>query len=123
MTTNNDDISQLSKLLEKTLKLYEEDRKIALNIYHTFNKQLESILDEGALMSEDGSIEKRINEAFTNISSSSKNLTTVIDALVRVITTQLNNTSREAVAKNFNPGSQIPTHAVNLAKLISDSKD
>ncbi len=119
--SNENEISQLSKLLEKTLKLYEEDRKIALDIYKTFESQLSDIRDEGALMSEDAAIENAMNTAFRNITTSSKNLTTVIDALVRVITVQLNNQSRENISKNLmggSDGSRIPQGVVDITKLL-----
>lgn len=112
-------LDRLVSLLERTLAIYEEDRATALTNYRDIKNQLEQILDD-AHMSEDGKIESEMNRALDLVFKSSNKLETVIKTITTITISQLNNESRERVAKVL--VDRVPDKAIDFDEMMKDAK-
>jgi len=104
------------QLLERTLAIYEEDRTTAISNYQSIRSQLENILDD-AHMSEDGKIESEMNKALDLVFKSSNKLETVIKTITTITINQLNNESRERVAKVL--VDRVPDKAIDFDEMMA----
>lgn len=112
-------LDKLVALLERTLAIYEEDRNRAIENYDNIQKQLDNILDD-AHMSEDGKIETELNKALDLVFKSSNKLETVIKTITNITISQLNNESRERVAKVL--VDRVPDKAIDFDEMMKDQK-
>jgi hypothetical protein len=112
-------LDKLVALLERTLAIYEEDRNRAIENYDNIQKQLDNILDD-AHMSEDGKIETELNKALDLVFKSSNKLETVIKTITNITISQLNNESRERVAKVL--VDRVPDKAIDFDEMMKDAK-
>ena len=112
-------LDRLVQLLERTLAIYEEDRARAIDNYIAIRDQLTEILDE-AHMSEDGKIETEMNKALDLVFKSSNKLETVIKTITTITISQLNNESRERVAKVL--VHRVPDKAIDFDDMLRDQK-
>ena len=94
-------IKKLVELLEKTIAIFEADRIMALENYNRFKEQLDTIIEQDAIMSEDGIIEERMNRALELVFKSSTKLEAVINTITKIMINEVNNESRERVAKSL----------------------
>ena len=111
-----DNLDRLVQLLERTLAIYEEDRTTAISNYQSIRSQLENILDD-AHMSEDGKIESEMNKALDLVFKSSNKLETVIKTITTITINQLNNESRERVAKVL--VDRVPDKAIDFDEMMA----
>lgn len=109
--------SQLTQLLEKTLSMHEADRQLALDNYNMLKRQYESIV---ALveMSESGAVEKAMNDSLSLVFKSGERLDKVIQLISKMLMTNMTNDSRERMAKTFS--NRTINQPVNIRGLLDD---
>lgn len=134
MNLNDDKLNELSKLLKDSIKVYEDDRAMAVQNYQDMKSQLENILeggggsdedgDSGFEMSQDCKLEAEVNKALKLVFEASRKLDKVIFHVTNVIIAQLNNESREKIADKFQQGSSnlIPNRPVDFKQLQNRGK-
>lgn len=127
MSINNsnmgDKLKELSNLLKQALTIYQEDRKIALKNYNEMKGQLNSILESGFDMSEEGKIENECNKALKLLFLSGERLDNVIQTISKIIITQLNNETKQEIAKHIfsgDDGTKKITSPVNITNLLKE---
>jgi len=92
-----DQLNELTVLLKQAIALYAEDRKIAIENYEDFRKQLDDILSVQD-QSEEAGIEGEVNKALKLVFESGKRLDAVIQTVAKIIMTQMHSESREKAA-------------------------
>jgi restriction endonuclease Mrr len=115
---NKDNIQQLVDLLTRSLQLFEEDRQLALTNYNNLRSQMDSILEEDAHMSEEGSMERLLNDAVSLVFKSSQKLEAVINTITKITINELNNESRERVAQSLS--GSMPKGPVSFNQLMDE---
>lgn len=119
---DNKRLERLSQLLEKSLQVGEENRQLAIQNYKLLKYQLESIY-ASADMTEDAKLESEVNKSLQLVLNTSKDLDKVIDAIVKIITTQLNSESREKISETFTrSGGLIPKKPVDFDAIIQGKR-
>ena len=124
---NNDKLNELTVLLKESIKISKEDRELAKKNYDELKTQLESVLDTGVEGSEEYKLEREVNSALKLVFQSGDRLEKVIDAITKVIVSQINAESRESIANNifgggaWNGSKKIIDSPVNLKKLLEDN--
>jgi hypothetical protein len=78
-------LEKLASLLEKSISIMEENRTAANKNHHYFNGMMKKIHDEIVNVSEDGIIEKSVNDSLKLLIESAKVLETPIQALTKVL--------------------------------------
>jgi len=122
------ELEQISTLLEEALDIYRQDRALAEDILKDFRKQLFDIItNQDMEMSEEGKIEKAVNDAFANVVKAGQRLDNVIMTISKIITTQLVNESRESVAAkifglNNRESEKIIEGPVDITKMLEEKK-
>lgn len=126
----NEKAEKITELLQKAIETAEHDRTLALNNYKALKEQLEQIISEGMHMSEECSLEKETNTALKLVFQSSERLDKVIKITSDIMINQLNNLTKEKIAKTFATAREI-TGPVDIekfkrksvvAQLMDDSK-
>jgi len=119
------DLTKLTSLLEQTLDTYQADRKIAKANYDMLVNQLESIHGDEMYMSEDGKLEKEVNNALRLYLDAGKRLEKVVEILTRIIIEKLNNESKEKVASiltTLNKDQGYIDNAIDVSMLKHNKK-
>lgn len=101
MDQQNDKLDKLTKLLEKALKIYEEDRALSIKNYNKFREQLDNILSQEFEMSQEGRLEAEVNKALKHVFDSGQRLDNVINAVKNILVNQMHSESREKIAKEI----------------------
>lgn len=127
----NEKAEKITELLQKAIETAEHDRTLALNNYKDLKAQLDAITGSlGLHMSEECSLEKEINTALKLVFQSSERLDKVIKITSDIMINQLNNLTKEKIAKTFATAREI-TGPVDIEKfkrksvvtqLMDDSK-
>jgi len=113
-------IEEVEKMLKKTIDIFEEDRELALDNYNRVRKQHEECLENGDFeMSEEGILEGARNEALSLVFKSGDRLDKVMKTTAEIMITQLNNMSRERIAKEmkFDPQKSKPKSFLPIEKI------
>lgn len=113
-------IEEVEKMLKKTIDIFEEDRELALDNYNRVKKQHEECLENGDFeMSEEGILEGARNEALGLVFKSGDRLDKVMKTTAEIMITQLNNMSRERIAKEmkFDPQKSKPKSFLPIEKI------
>jgi len=118
LTFDEEKLKKLSGLLEESICIYRSDRDRAIAHYDDLKRQLANILNGPFEMSEEAALERECNKALKLCFESSKRLDDVIKHVTDVIMTQLNNETREKVAKQLaGSGGGFPSKPVNFNQL------
>lgn len=109
--TKNTDIvevrlNKISELMEESLTIFRKDKKLAMQNYDQLRSQLDDLLETGIEMSEEGKLEKQVNEAFKIYIMAGKKLDDTINALNKILITQLNNQTKLQVANKLSEGNE-----------------
>lgn len=109
--TKNTDIvevrlNKISELMEESLTIFRKDKKLAMQNYDQLRSQLNDLLETGIEMSEEGKLEKQVNEAFKIYIMAGKKLDDTINALNKILITQLNNQTKLQVANKLSEGNE-----------------
>ena len=122
MDEHSEKISQLTKLLQQSIALYEEDRKLAIQNYESLRDQRDHVVNELNLeMSEEGKLEKEMNTALKLVFESGKRLDQMIETLSKLMITQLNNEARERIAGTLAGSERTVQKPVDLRELLHQS--
>lgn len=116
-------LEQLTRLLEKCIKIFEEDRKLATDNYNNFCEQLEAIKADFQ-MSDGGAIEAATNNALDKVIKTGYRLEKVLQ-IVSTITLQImRQESQERIAKivTGGGGNNAITHTVDIKQLMDSQK-
>ena len=89
-------LEKLASLLERSISIMEENRKTANVNHHYFKDMMKKIHDELDNVSEDGIIEKSVNDSLKLLIESAKVLETPIQALTKVLIARI---QTDAIAK------------------------
>jgi len=130
MTENNNSekLDELTSLLKESIKISQEDRKIAKQNYNDLKQQLEIILETGVEGSEEYKLEREVNNALKHVFASGDRMEKVIDSITKVMVAQLNAESKEAIANNifggggWNGSKKVIDSPVNIKKLLEDNQ-
>ena len=122
---------KITELLQSAIDTAEKDRNLALSNYKDLKAQLDAITGSlGLHMSEDGKLEMQVNTALKLVFQSSERLDKVIKITSDIMINQLNNLTKEKIAKTFATAREI-TGPVDIEKfkrksvvtqLMDDSK-
>ncbi len=110
----------LQELLEKVIKIYEENRTLAIDNYKTIKKQYDNIISM-VEMSESGAVEKAMNEALNLVFKSGAQLENVINVVSKMLMTNMINDSKERVAKTFSQ--RTLDKPVDIQNLLEDKHE
>ena len=89
-------LEKLASLLEKSISIMEENRTAANKNHHYFKDMMKKIHEEIDNVSEDGIIEKSVNDSLKLLIESAKVLETPIQALTKVLIARIQS---DAIAK------------------------
>jgi len=92
---------KITELLQNAIATAEKDRAMAVENYETLKGQLDAITSEGLHMSEEAKLEARVNAALKLVFQSSERLDKVIKITSDIMINQLNNLTKEKIAKTF----------------------
>lgn len=93
---------KVTELLEQAIKTFESDRKRAIQNYEALKAQLDGITKElGMHQSEEAKLEAQVNVALKLVFQSSERLDRVIKTTSDIMINQLNNLTKEKIAKTF----------------------
>lgn len=98
---------KITELLQEAIRTAEKDRALAENNYQMLKEQLEKITSDSREdgltieMSPDGELEKACNTALGLVFKSSERLDKVIKITSDIMINQLNNLTKEKIAKTF----------------------
>lgn len=104
-------IEAVEKMLKRVVDIFEEDRALALDNYEKIKQQHEDTLENGDFeMSEEGILEGARNGALSLVFKSGDRLDRVMKTTAEIMIAQLNNMSRERIAKEmkFDPNKNKP---------------
>ncbi len=82
-------LNRLADLLEKTVLIFEETRKKAIDNHDYFKGLMENHHNEDSTISEDGVLEKATNDSMKLVIESSKTLEQPINTLTKILTTKM----------------------------------
>lgn len=99
-------LNKISELMEESLTIFRKDKKLAWQNYDQLRMQLDNLLETGIEMSEEGKLEKQVNEAFKIYILAGKKLDDTINALNKILITQLNNQTKLQVANKLAEGNE-----------------
>lgn len=124
MTEIQVNLKKLSDMLEEVKLIFEEDRKRAIEHYKILKRQYDEVIQE-LPFSDDGILEKEMNNALKIINECQKTLYPLITALSKIIDTQLKGqTMREISGNGFNGNGarkiDSPVDLNQLQKYIED---
>lgn len=102
-------LEKLSNLLETAIEIQQENRKTAMKNYEYFSNTMRGTHTEDATLSEDGILEKETNKALSLLLDSSKALEKPIEALTRILSTQMNSSALKSL------GSTTITTPINIS--------
>lgn len=94
-------LNKLSTLLENSIAIMEENRKMAIENYNYFKAILETTHSANETISEDGVIEKATNESMKLVIESAKTLESPISALTKILTAKM---SADAIKESVRNG-------------------
>lgn len=120
-------VEEVEKLLKRVIAIFEEDRNLALENYDKIKTQHEDCLEHGDFeMSEEGILEGARNSALGMVFKSGERLDKVMKTTAEIMITQLNNMSRERIAKEMKfdpnkskPKSFLPIEQIKKQKLLA----
>jgi hypothetical protein len=93
-------LDKLSNLLENSIAIMEENRKMAIQNYNYFKSILETTHESNETISEDGVIEKATNESMKLVIDSAKTLESPIAALTKILTAKMSADAIKDASKN-----------------------
>jgi len=120
-------VEEVEKLLKRVISIFEEDRNLALENYEKIKEQHENCLENGDFeMSEEGILETARTSALSMVFKSGERLDKVMKTTAEIMITQLNNMSRERIAKEMKfdpqkskPKSFLPIEQIKKQKLLA----
>ena len=93
---------RVAELLESAIKTYENDKQMAIENYNALKSQLDNITGSLDLhMSEEAKLEAQVNVALNLVFKASERLDKVIKITSDIMINQLNNLTKERIAKTF----------------------
>lgn len=98
------EIMRISEMIEDILKAYKEDREIAKKNYELLKDQLEEIYESGMPMSEEGALEKSVNNALKIYIDVNKRLDKAFEIVSKMFNTQTNNHTKLLIADKIIDG-------------------
>ena len=100
-----DDLEKLTELISRTLELFEEDRTLAKENYDSIDAQLAEALVESEWGYTDGAkLEAEKNKSVDLYMKAGDRLTKAIEAMSKIVITNLNNENRLQVASKLTLG-------------------
>ncbi len=113
------ELYKVSKLLEESIQLYREDRKMALENYIALKEKLEELWEAGIPMSEEGALEREVNKALKLSMESAVRLEKAIEVLSKISIANMNNMTKLQVADKLVDGQSKLTTPVDFKQLTS----
>ena len=115
-------LEKISGLLDESLEIFRTDKKMAKVNYDMLRNQLDNLLDAGMEMSEEGKLEKAVNDGFRLYIQAGERLDSAINALNKILITQLNNSTKLQVANKLSNGEgpKYLDQPANFRNLIED---
>lgn len=113
------ELYKVSKLLEESIQLYREDRKMALENYIALKEKLEELWEAGIPMSEEGALEREVNKALKLSMESAVRLEKAIEVLSKISIANMNNMTKLQVADKLVDGQSKLTAPVDFKQLTS----
>lgn len=113
-------VEEAEKLLKRIVSIFEEDRALALENYNKIKEQHENVLENGDFeMSEEGILETARSSALALVFKSGDRLDKVMKTTTEIMISQLNNSSREKIAKEFrfDPTKSKPKSALSIENI------
>lgn len=93
-------LNKLSNLLENSIAIMEENRKMSIENYNYFKSILETTHAANETISEDGVIEKATNDSMRLVIESAKTLESPIAALTKILTAKMSADAIKESARN-----------------------
>lgn len=121
VTLIGEHLQELTNLLRENINIYRSDRDMAVANYKSLKEQMDEIIGEKHLMSEDAALEKQLNTALGLVFKASERLDGVIKIVTQIIMTQVNTESRERIANTLKDS--IPNKPVDFSHLLGQRDD
>ena len=113
-------LEKISGLLDESLEIFRTDKKLAKKNYDQLRSQLDDLL-MAVEMSEEGKLEKAVNDGFRLYIQAGERLDSAINALNKILITQLNNATKLQVANKLSDGGKkYLDQPANFRNLVED---